>query len=113
MNCTNCKWWNEQSHSANILGRQIPSDHKDAAKIGECRANPPFPVKGDGTNWRMFPSTLANDWCGDFDAKPVVAPPATPPPAHKFTPAPNIPNAADSGIMAELKRRVGRPRKDS
>lgn len=112
MNCSTCKWWNEQGHSANILGRLIPADHKDAAKVGECRANPPFPVKGDATNWRMFPSTLAKDWCGDYEAKPVQAAPVLPP-APKPAPVPVAAPAPDTGFVAEFKRRVGRPRKDT
>lgn len=104
MNCISCKWWNEQEHCANILGRQIPNAHKDASKVGECRANPPFPTKGDGTNWRMFPSTLAKDWCGDYEAKPVSVV-QQPPPA----PAP----VSHSSIIDDIKRRVGRPRKEA
>ena len=108
MNCSTCKWWNEQDHSANILGRQIPKDHRDASKIGECRANPPFPVKGDGTNWRMFPSTLGKDWCGDYEAKPVSVVQQPPQPV----PAAPVP-APSSSIIDDIKRRVGRPRKEA
>lgn len=108
MNCINCKWWNQQGHSANILGRLIPSEHKDACKIGECRANPPFPVKGDGTNWRMFPSTLDKDWCGDYEAKPVVVEP-TPVPQQQPVSTPVSP----ASFINDIKRRVGRPRKDA
>lgn len=105
MNCSNCKWWNEQGHSANILGRLIPADHKDASKAGECRANPPFPVKGDATNWRMFPTTLAKDWCGDFEQKAVEA--VAPTPSAPVASSPVSP----SSFMDDIKRRVGRPKK--
>ena len=107
MKCESCKFWNPQNHSANILGKIIPPDHKDAQKAGECRANPPFPTKGDGTNWRMFPTTLAKDWCGDFEEKP--APPAVQPVRIEKTQF----ESAPTSFMQEIKKRVGRPRKDT
>jgi hypothetical protein len=104
MNCSNCKWWNEQGHSANILGRLIPSDHKDASLVGECRANPPHPVRGDGTSWRMFPCTLSKDWCGDYEEKPQVQQAEQPKPV-------DVTQSEPVGFMQEIKRRVGRPKK--
>jgi hypothetical protein len=106
MNCSNCKWWNEQGHSANILGRLIPADHKDASLVGECRANPPHPVRGDGTSWRMFPSTVAKDWCGDFEQKLNLPKPPEPQPQP-------VVNKPIESIINDFKKRVGRPKKDA
>jgi hypothetical protein len=104
MKCSDCKFWLEQGHSANILGRAIPNDHKDACKIGECRANPPMPVRGDNTGWRMFPSTTSKDWCGDYEGKPQVT-------HFEPTPAPVEIKQQSSGIINDLKKRMGRPPK--
>jgi hypothetical protein len=107
MKCSDCKFWLEQSHSANILGRAIPNDHKDASKIGECRANPPMPVRGDNTGWRMYPCTTAKDWCGDFEKKQEAVPVAN----IQQQPAPVEIKQQPAGIISDLKKRMGRPPK--
>lgn len=58
----------------------------------------------------MFPTTLANDWCGDYEQKPQVEAPvivqeSKPVNAPSFEPA--------SGFINEIKKRVGRPKKNS
>ncbi len=54
--CAKCAYWNEVSSGA-----------------GECRRQPPqaisFKVSDEVKFETLFPSTKAEDWCGEFSAK--------------------------------------------
>lgn len=37
---------------------------------GECRRTTPAFIDVDGENWRVWPTTVADDWCGDARPAP-------------------------------------------
>ena len=37
---------------------------------GDCRAHPPVIVVNDGRTGELWPTTKAEDWCGEWQEKP-------------------------------------------
>jgi hypothetical protein len=61
--CENCKFW-EQTGAT------------DTGLIGECHKNSPSPQlepspDQSGMRFAVWPSTVQNQWCGDFENRPM------------------------------------------
>lgn len=63
--CAKCKYW--QTHGYTV-GHVVES-------MGECRRFPPVIAREDcnrdacGAVWGTFPSTAADEWCGEFQGR--------------------------------------------
>ncbi len=69
MNCFNCKHWlAKKDQLLNSRG-----DYSSAGETaGECRGSTPKFVHGKGGPFRVFPVTIASDWCGAWAQGAVV-----------------------------------------
>lgn len=61
--CSNCKYWIKQKYLLNELGSSAARD-KGGEDCGQCRGTVPHHALGKGGMFRVFPITIASDWCG-------------------------------------------------
>ncbi len=62
MACRTCRYWTE-------LAAEPPS-FETAHQQGLCRRNPPVVLAGE--RHRLWPTTLWDDWCGEYEPSPSV-----------------------------------------
>ncbi len=105
MNCKTCKHWKEKNQRLNESG-SFASKEQGGEVAGECRGSTPKFVHGKGGPFRVFPVTIATDWCGSWSGAVVINKPAETETASVSAPAVVVES------NAEPKRR-GRPPKDS
>lgn len=103
MNCKTCKHWlAKKDQLLNSRG-----DYSSTGEpAGECRGSTPKFVHGKGGPFRVFPVTIATDWCGSWSGAVVINKPTETETASVSAPAVVVES------NAEPKRR-GRPPKDS
>lgn len=63
MNCASCDFWMFHGDKARVI---VTADR------GECRRHSPIRIKrGDNEDFREWPVTYADDWCGDYQRHPT------------------------------------------
>ena len=63
--CENCKSWNETGGT-------------DEGLVGECHRNSPSPISlngspDSGVRMAAWPTTAQDQWCGDYEIRPMGA----------------------------------------
>ena len=65
MNCQNCKWWVVEKHTLNRIGWSA-GKADGGEPCGECRGHVPIPAQAKGGKFRVWPLTIASDWCSQY-----------------------------------------------
>lgn len=106
MNCKTCKHWlPKKEQLLNCRGEYAKPD-QGGETPGECRGATPKFVHGKGGPFRVFPVTIASDWCGAWAQGAIVEDEKPTETASTSAPAVIVEQSA------EPKRR-GRPPKNS
>jgi len=68
MKCKECKYWESFDDDCGKTLKRSSTDIDDN-EIGACHRYPPIRPNIDNVLSDDFACTLANEWCGEFEAK--------------------------------------------